>query len=106
MRNDILILSKGLAFHDNNISLFTDEIQNMLNVPTAALSGANIADEVAQEMFCETTIGSQTCEEDGDLWFKVLCLWHAQFRSSYTLQHLETNAVDIPLSFSILPISE
>ncbi|KAI9285655.1 glycerol-3-phosphate dehydrogenase [NAD+] [Umbelopsis sp. AD052] len=64
-------LIKGLAFHDNNISLFTDEIQNTLNVPTAALSGANIADEVAQEMFGETTIGSQTYEEDGELWFKL-----------------------------------
>jgi glycerol-3-phosphate dehydrogenase (NAD+) len=60
-----------LAFHESDISLFTDEIQNTLNVPTAALSGANIADEVAREMFCETTIGSQTIEEDGELWFKV-----------------------------------
>ncbi|KAH8551339.1 glycerol-3-phosphate dehydrogenase [NAD+] [Umbelopsis sp. PMI_123] len=64
-------LIKGLAFHESDISLFTDEIQNTLNVPTAALSGANIADEVAREMFCETTIGSQTIEEDGELWFKL-----------------------------------
>ncbi|KAM3583687.1 hypothetical protein VKS41_003659 [Umbelopsis sp. WA50703] len=64
-------LIKGLAFHDNNISLFTDEIEHNLGIPTAALSGANIADEVAQEKFCETTIGSKTIQEDGDIWFKL-----------------------------------
>jgi hypothetical protein len=95
-----------LAFHDNNISLFTDEIQNTLNVPTAALSGANIADEVAQEMFCETTIGSQTYEEDGELWFKVLLfVGMLTVEAVYILPHLKTNTVGIPFSFSILPIS-
>ncbi|CAM0139031.1 unnamed protein product [Umbelopsis sp. WA50703] len=71
---DLLIFvlpHQGLAFHDNNISLFTDEIEHNLGIPTAALSGANIADEVAQEKFCETTIGSKTIQEDGDIWFKL-----------------------------------
>jgi glycerol-3-phosphate dehydrogenase (NAD+) len=69
-----------LAFHDNNISLFTDEIEHNLGIPTAALSGANIADEVAQEKFCETTIGSKTIQEDGDIWFKVT-LWSCNCHS-------------------------
>jgi len=64
-------LIKGLAFHDNNISLFTDDIEHNLGISCAALSGANIADEVAQEKFCETTIGSKTLQEDGDVWFKL-----------------------------------
>lgn len=38
-----------------------------MGISTSALSGANIADEVAKDKFCETTIGYRK-EEDGKLW--------------------------------------
>ncbi|KAL1244182.1 putative glycerol-3-phosphate dehydrogenase [Trichinella spiralis] len=41
-------------------------IQKILNIPVAALNGANIAPEVAEKHFCEATIGVQR-EQDGQL---------------------------------------
>ena len=41
-------------------------IQESLGVPTCVLSGANIANEVAEEKFCETTIGYRN-RADGEL---------------------------------------
>ncbi|KAI9317674.1 glycerol-3-phosphate dehydrogenase [NAD+] [Dichotomocladium elegans] len=61
-------LIKGLEILPDRVNLFSDEIAERLGIPVAALSGANIADEVAQEKFCETTIG---CREHGDLYFKL-----------------------------------
>lgn len=34
-------------------------ISEALEIPCAALSGANLATEVAQEQFCESTIGKK-----------------------------------------------
>jgi glycerol-3-phosphate dehydrogenase (NAD+) len=63
-------LIKGLDISPEGITLFSQEISRMLDIDMAALSGANIADEVANEKFCETTIGS-TSPENGDLFFKL-----------------------------------
>ncbi|KAI8580891.1 hypothetical protein K450DRAFT_235091 [Umbelopsis ramanniana AG] len=63
-------LIKGLDISPEGITLFSQEISRMLDIEMAALSGANIADEVANEKFCETTIGS-TSPENGDLFFKL-----------------------------------
>jgi glycerol-3-phosphate dehydrogenase (NAD+) len=45
-------------------------IEERLGVSCSALSGANIADEVASDHFSETTIGYRT-EEDGKVWQKL-----------------------------------
>lgn len=63
-------LIKGLEIKPESVTLFSEEISRKLNINVAALSGANIADEVALERFCETTIGSGN-EEDGELFRKL-----------------------------------
>ena len=35
----------------------SEMITNLLNISCAVLMGANLANEVAEEKFCETTIG-------------------------------------------------
>ena len=40
------------------ILLISDVIREMLKIPCAALMGANIANEVAKENYCEATIGN------------------------------------------------
>ncbi|RPA79773.1 NAD-dependent glycerol-3-phosphate dehydrogenase [Ascobolus immersus RN42] len=48
---------KGVSVSEDGISLFSDSIGKRLGIYCGALSGANIASEVAQEKFSETTIG-------------------------------------------------
>jgi len=47
---------KGVSVSESGISLFSDVIAQRLNIYCGALSGANVALEVAKEKFCETTI--------------------------------------------------
>ncbi|KAI8975631.1 glycerol-3-phosphate dehydrogenase 1 [Mycotypha africana] len=72
-KKDIKAISliKGLDIKPEGVTLFSEEIARHLGLKNvAALSGANIADEVALERFCETTIGCQS-EENGQLFFKL-----------------------------------
>ena len=48
---------KGVDVSSHNISIYADVIEKALNIPCAALSGANIANEVAAGLFSETTVG-------------------------------------------------
>ncbi|CAO1624523.1 unnamed protein product [Parajaminaea phylloscopi] len=48
---------KGVEVKDGKIRIFADVIEEILGCRCAALSGANIADEVAADKFSETTIG-------------------------------------------------
>lgn len=50
---------KGVEVGPEGISLFSDVIGRRLGIYCGALSGANIANEVAQEKFSETTIAYQ-----------------------------------------------
>jgi glycerol-3-phosphate dehydrogenase (NAD+) len=61
---------KGVEVNGTDISTFASLIENKLDIPCSALSGANIALEVASEQFCETTIGCPS-HADSELWSAV-----------------------------------
>jgi glycerol-3-phosphate dehydrogenase (NAD+) len=57
-------LIKGFYERPNGgIALISKLINDSLKCPVSALMGANLANEVAEEQFCETTIG---CENEAD----------------------------------------
>jgi glycerol-3-phosphate dehydrogenase (NAD+) len=55
-----------LSAPSGGIELISHAINQKLNIPVSVLMGANLAPEVADEKFCETTIGA-TLHEDGEL---------------------------------------
>eukprot|EP01135_Chromosphaera_perkinsii_P000874 Nk52_evm37s152 gene=Nk52_evmTU37s152 len=55
---------------ENGIRLISEQINEILNIDVSVLMGANIANEVAQEKFCETTVGSHSAE-DGETFRKL-----------------------------------
>ncbi|RXK40869.1 glycerol-3-phosphate dehydrogenase (NAD(+)) [Tremella mesenterica] len=63
-------LIKGVEVHGNDIRIFADVIESQLGISCSALSGANIASEVAIDRFSETTIGYRK-KEDGEMWKKL-----------------------------------
>lgn len=65
---------KGVEVKDGQINIFADVIEESLGVTCSALSGANIANEVAQDKFSETTIGHREGTkglENAELFFKL-----------------------------------
>ncbi|KAK3842331.1 MAG: NAD-dependent glycerol-3-phosphate dehydrogenase N-terminus-domain-containing protein [Linnemannia gamsii] len=65
-----LIKGVDVEENDNGFRLITDMIQDSLGVRACILSGANIATEVAEERFCETTIGYRN-KADGELFKEI-----------------------------------
>jgi glycerol-3-phosphate dehydrogenase (NAD+) len=63
-------LIKGVHVEGENITLFADLISEKLGVSCSALSGANIAPEVARDRFSETTIGYRK-KEEGEMWHEL-----------------------------------
>ena len=54
-----VIFFKGFAPGEGtNIKLISKIIEEKLKIPCSVLMGANLANEVAEEHFCETTIGT------------------------------------------------
>jgi glycerol-3-phosphate dehydrogenase (NAD+) len=58
---------KGIDFDDNGIVLCSDLISKDIGIDTSILMGANVANQMANDEFCETTIG-YNIKENGDLW--------------------------------------
>ncbi|KAI8374392.1 glycerol-3-phosphate dehydrogenase [NAD+] [Radiomyces spectabilis] len=63
-------LIKGLDFRDNSLHIISEGIEKILGISCAALSGANLAPEVAEEKFGETTIACKDMD-DGPLFMKL-----------------------------------
>lgn len=63
-------LTKGVDVSGDKIKIIADVIEEELGISCAALSGANIANEVALNKFSETTIGYRV-KEEGELWQRL-----------------------------------
>ncbi|KAK2910723.1 hypothetical protein Q8A73_008438 [Channa argus] len=65
-----ITLIKGIDVGPEGLKLISDIIREKMGIDVSVLMGANIANEVAAEKFCETTIGSRIL--DNGLLFKEL----------------------------------
>lgn len=54
-----LVVSQGVDEGPGGLRLISDIIHEKLGIEMSVLMGANIASEVAEEKFCETTIGKE-----------------------------------------------
>ncbi|KAJ1862779.1 glycerol-3-phosphate dehydrogenase [Coemansia sp. RSA 2703] len=68
-------LIKGIGISSQGMTTMTQIIHRTLAIPVASLSGANIANEIAEERYCETTIG---CAEPDEA-----IVWRSLFNTPY-----------------------
>ncbi|XP_016113447.1 glycerol-3-phosphate dehydrogenase [NAD(+)], cytoplasmic-like [Sinocyclocheilus grahami] len=64
-------LIKGIDEGPDGLTLISNIIRSKLEIEVSVLMGANIASEVAEEKFCETTIGA-TNESNGKVFKELL----------------------------------
>ncbi|KAJ2647385.1 glycerol-3-phosphate dehydrogenase [Coemansia sp. RSA 1250] len=68
-------LIKGIGISNQGMTTMTQIIHRTLAIPVASLSGANIANEIAEEKYCETTIGCSDPDE--------AIVWRSLFNTPY-----------------------
>ena len=66
--HDLLRVSlQGVDEGPDGLKLISEVIQEKLSITMSVLMGANIANEVADEKFCETTIGEGPLQKERDV---------------------------------------
>jgi len=55
----LVVCFQGVDAGPEGLKLISEVIRGKLGITVTVLMGANIANEVAQEKFCETTIGTR-----------------------------------------------
>jgi glycerol-3-phosphate dehydrogenase (NAD+) len=50
-------IGQGLDVTENGVQLISEMISGILGIEVSAMLGANIADEVSRDQYCEATIG-------------------------------------------------
>lgn len=83
-----LSIIKGFDKTQEEIITFSTVIEQILQIPCSALSGANVAFEIAKSEICETNIGYAE-EESGKLWGSLLSLETFKIRLVPTVKALE-----------------
>ncbi|KAJ1818687.1 glycerol-3-phosphate dehydrogenase [Coemansia sp. RSA 2599] len=68
-------LIKGIGISNQGMTTMTQIIHRTLTIPVSSLSGANIANEIAEEKYCETTIGCSDPDE--------AIVWRSLFNTPY-----------------------
>ncbi|KAI9500737.1 glycerol-3-phosphate dehydrogenase [Coemansia sp. RSA 1358] len=68
-------LIKGIGISNQGMTTMTQIIHRTLAIPVSSLSGANIANEIAEEKYCETTIGCSDPDE--------AIVWRSLFNTPY-----------------------
>ncbi|GAA6063396.1 hypothetical protein JCM10212_002967 [Sporobolomyces blumeae] len=83
---------KGIEVDTEKGEIYTypSILKKKLGLPTSALGGANIALEVANEEFCETTIGCPSAQD--------CALWEAVFSTSMFRVHATEDADGVSMS--------
>ena len=66
-----LSLVKGVTMKGEDIFLVTDLVTEKLGIPCGGLMGANIANDIAREEFCESTIAFED-PDYGNLWKPII----------------------------------
>ena len=93
-----LCMVQGVDASHGGLQLVSHGIWDTLGIDVSVLMGANIANEVAQEMFCEATIGRWRVQYSvcGEVWFGevrmvwcgvVLCDAHVMYCSVHCIVH-------------------
>ena len=77
-------LVKGVSVKGDEIELVSDTVESLLNIPCGALMGANIANDIAKENFCESTIAFT----DAALGQKWVPLFHCKYFRIKLIQDL------------------
>lgn len=80
-----LFFPQGVDEGPDGLKLISDVIQEKLGLNMSVLMGANIANEVADEKFCETTIGEFSVAVVAELkQEKAEAFWTEEYRSRNT----------------------
>lgn len=70
-----ITLIKGLHISNNKPIVFSEIFEDLLNIEFSSLCGANVAKDVADRQFCETTVGFKDRE--------MAAVWQQLFETNY-----------------------